>query len=80
MARRLASARRATNANRPRPPSTFRACTSRHMRADAPEVPPGFEAFAACRRAEELAKNKKAEKVDYIEEFNRVHEVRGLPQ
>jgi hypothetical protein len=50
------------------------------MRADAPEVPPGFEAFAARRRAEELGKNKKAEKVDYIEEFNRVHEVRGLPQ
>jgi len=40
------------------------------MRVDAPEVPPGFEAFAAGRRAEELAKNEKAEKVDYIEEFN----------
>ena len=80
MARRLASARRATNANRPRPPSTFRACTSRHMHADAPEVPPGFEAFAACRRAEELAKNEKAEKVDYIEEFNWVREVRVFPQ
>ena len=73
-------ARRPTNANRLRPPSTFEAGTSRHMCADAPEVPPGFEAFAARRRAEELDKNEKAEKVDYIEEFNRVHEVRGLPQ
>ena len=80
MVRRLASARRATNANRPRPPSTFRACTSRHMRADAPEVPPGFEAFAARRRAEELAKNEKAEKVDFIKEFNWVREVRVFPQ
>jgi len=50
------------------------------MRADAPEVPPGFEAFAACRRAEELAKNEKAEKVDFIKEFNWVREVRVFPQ
>ena len=50
------------------------------MRADAPEVPPGFEAFAARRRAEELAKNEKAEKVDFIKEFNWVREVRVFPQ
>ena len=43
------------------------------------DVPPGFEAIAARRRAEELAKNdklKKAKKVDYIEEFDWVREVR----
>jgi len=50
------------------------------MCADAPEVPPGFEAFAARRRAEELDKNEKAEKVDYIEEFNWVRDVRAFPQ
>ena len=60
------------------------------MRAEAPDfvmgmmqmpkVPPGFEAFVACRRAEELATNKKAEKVDYIEDFNWVCEVRVFPQ
>jgi len=49
------------------------------MRSDGPEVPPGFEAFAARRRAEELDKNEKAEKVDYIEDFSWVREVRVFP-
>ena len=47
------------------------------------DMPPGFEAVAAWRRAEELAKNgnlKKAKKVDYIEEFDWVHEVRVFLQ
>ena len=91
-ARRAAKVRRLTKANCPRLPSTLEAIMSCHIHDVAPgfvegmmpiaDVPPGFEAIAARRRAEELAKNgnpKKAKKVDYIEEFDWVREVRVSP-